>query len=142
MRARLLEESAAHRTFVLAFDKGDEVQEQLAKFAAEQKVVGAELRGIGGFSEVTLAYFEKKKMEYEPIPVREQVEVVSITGNITLADGNPKVHAHVLIGKKDGSTMAGHLLSARVWPTLELFVTTYSTPVERKTDPETKLPLL
>ncbi len=142
MRARLVEETATHRTFVLALDKGDEVHEQLAKFAAEQKVVAGELRGIGGFSEVTLAYFEKKTMEYEPIPVREQVEVVSIAGNFTLADGKPKVHAHVVIGKKDGSTLAGHLLSARVWPTLELFVTTYSTPVERKTDPETKLPLL
>ena len=142
MRAKLVEETATHRTFVLAFDKGDEVQEQLARFAAEQKVVAGELRGIGGFSEVTLAYFEKKTMEYEPIPVREQVEVVSIAGNLTLADGKPKVHAHVVIGKKDGSTVAGHLLSARVWPTLELFVAAYSTPVERKTDQETKLPLL
>ncbi len=142
MRAKLVEETATHRTFVLAFDKGDEVQEQLARFASEQKVVAGELRGIGGFSEVTLAYFEKKTMQYEPIPVREQVEVVSIAGNITLADGKPKVHAHVVIGKKDGSTMAGHLLSARVWPTLELFATAYATPVERKTDSETKLPLL
>jgi predicted DNA-binding protein with PD1-like motif len=142
MRARLVEETPAHRTFVLACDKGDEVPEVLARFVTEQKIVAAELRGIGGFSEVTLAFFERYTLQYEPIPVKEQVEVVSIAGNVTLAEGKPKIHAHVVIGKKDGSTMAGHLLNARVWPTLELFVTAYATVVERKQDPETRLPLL
>ena len=142
MRARLLEETPTHRTFALAFEKDDDVEPVLLRFAEEQKIAAAELRGIGGFREVTLAYFEKKAMQYEPIPVKEQVEVVSLAGNFSRFDGKPKLHAHVLIGKKDGFTLAGHLLAARVWPTLELFVTAYATPLERAQDPETNLPLL
>ena len=142
MRATLLEQTPTRRTFVLAFDQGDDVPAVLQRFAEEQKIVAAELRGIGGFRSVTLAYFERATMTYEPRPLAEQVEVVSLLGNVTLAGGKPKVHAHCVIGLKDGSTMGGHLLAAEVWPTLELFVTAYSQPLERKHDPETKLPLL
>ena len=142
MRAHLLAGVPARRTWLLAFDKGDDVHPTLLKFAEEERIVAAELRGIGGFREVTLAYFEKATLTYEPLPVREQVEVVSLLGNITLAEGKPKVHAHCVIGRKDGSTVGGHLLAAEVWPTLELFVTAYAEKVERKSDPETKLPLL
>jgi uncharacterized protein len=142
MRARLLAGAPARRTWLLAFDKGDDVLATLLKFAEEEKIEAAELRGIGGFREVTLAYFERATLTYEPLPVREQVEVVSLLGNITLAEDKPKVHAHCVIGRKDGSTVGGHLLAAEVWPTLELFVTAYAEKVERKNDPETKLPLL
>jgi len=142
MRTTLLAGVPARRTWALAFDKGDDVLPALLKFAEEEKIVAAELRGIGGFREVTLAYFERATMSYEPLPLHEQVEVVSLLGNITLADGKPKVHAHCVVGRKDGATVGGHLLAAEVWPTLELFVTAYAEPAERKNDPETKLPLL
>ena len=142
MRAHLLAGVPARRAWLLAFDKGDDVPAVLLRWAEEEKLVAAELRGIGGFRAATLAYFEKTTMTYEPLPLGEQVEVVSLLGNITLADGKPKVHAHCVIGRKDGSTMGGHLLAAEVWPTLELFVTAYAERVERKPDPETKLPLL
>ena len=127
---------------MLVFRGGDQIEPELVRFAEQNSIQAAEIRGIGGFREVTLAYFEKKTMQYEPIPVKEQVEVVSILGNLTRFEGKPKLHAHVLIGKKDGSNLAGHLLAATVWPTLELFLTAYNEPLERKKDPETKLPLL
>lgn len=142
MRAQLLAGVPARRTWLLAFDKGDDVLPTLEGFAQEQKLTAAEFRGIGGFRSATLAYFEKASMSYEPLPVPEQVEVVALLGNITLAEGKQKVHAHCVVGRKDGSTRAGHLLAAEVWPTLELFVTAYAEVVERKHDPETKLPLL
>lgn len=142
MRATLLEQTPTHRTFVLAFDKGDDVHPVLQRFAEEQKIAAAEVRGIGGFRRVTLAYFERATMAYEPRPLEQQLEVVSLLGNVTLAAGKPKVHLHCVAGLKDGSAMGGHLLAAEVWPTLELFVTAYSQPIKRKNDPETKLPLL
>lgn len=150
MRARLLEQAAGHRTFFLAFDKDDDVEPTLLRFATEQNIVAAELRGIGGFSTVTLAYFERSSLEYEPIPLHEQVEVVAITGNIARVAGDGdedkagqlKLHAHVVIGRRDGSAMAGHLVAARVWPTMEVFLTAYAEALERKTDRETGLPLL
>jgi hypothetical protein len=56
-----------------------------------------------------------------PIEVREQVEVVSLMGNVVRGPaGGWKVHAHVVLGRRAGGARAGHLLSARVSPTLAL----------------------
>jgi len=52
---------------------------------------------------------------YQPIPVREQVEVASLVGDVALApDGKPALHVHVVLGRRDGSALAGHLAQAHV----------------------------
>jgi len=74
--------------------------------------------------------------------VDEQVEVVSLIGDIALDDGNPKVHAHVVVGKKNGTTMGGHLLEAHVRPTLELVLQDSAEQLKRKFDPASGLALI
>lgn len=70
---------------------------------------------------VTLGFFEVAKKDYKQIPIREQVEVLSMVGNIAVDDkGDPKLHAHVVVGKADGTAHGGHLLDAHVRPTLEV----------------------
>jgi uncharacterized protein len=75
--------------------------------------------------------------------VHEQVEVLSLVGNIARdEDGEPKVHAHVVLGRSDGTTRGGHLLEGRVRPTLEVVLTETPEHLRRKTDEETGLPLI
>jgi predicted DNA-binding protein with PD1-like motif len=81
-------------------------------------------------------------MDYKEIAIAEQVEVLSLTGNIAANDGKPKIHAHVVLGKADGTAVGGHLLQATVWPTLELIVEESPVHMHRKSDPETGLALL
>jgi len=68
--------------------------------------------------------------------------VLSLLGDIALADGKPKLHAHVVLGKRDGSAHGGHLLEAHVRPTLEVILTESPSHLERVHDPETGLPLI
>lgn len=142
MRARLLEDTPARRTFALVFDKGDDVGPELLRWAEREQVVAAQLAGIGGLSEATLAFFDRGKKDYLPIAVGEQVELVALNGSISRFEGKPKLHAHAVLGKRDGSTLSGHLLKARVWPTLEMFAAVFAQPLERHKDDETGLPLL
>jgi hypothetical protein len=102
----------------------------------------AEFTGIGAFSAAVLGYFDWQRKDYTRIPVDEQVEVLSLTGNIALADGEPKLHPHVVVGKADGSAHGGHLLEAHVRPTLELIVTESPAHLQRRSDPETGLALI
>ena len=75
--------------------------------------------------------------------MREQVEVLSLVGDIALKDnGEPEVHAHVVVGKADGTAHGGHLLEAHVRPTLEVIVVESPIHLQRKFDPETKLALI
>jgi predicted DNA-binding protein with PD1-like motif len=72
----------------------------------------------------------------------ELVEVLNLTGNIALADGEPKLHPHVVLGKADGSAHGGHLLEGHVRPTLEVIVTESPVHLRRRSDPETGLALI
>jgi predicted DNA-binding protein with PD1-like motif len=141
MRWKLLSENA-ERTFILVFDKGDEAMSELTEFAEEQGVSAAHLTGIGAFSDVTLGYFDRDAKEYEQIRLHEQVEVLTLAGDIALEEGKPKVHAHVVVGKRDGTAHGGHLLEARVWPTLEVVVSDSPAHLEKRFDPETGLALI
>jgi predicted DNA-binding protein with PD1-like motif len=128
--------------FVLVFDTGDTVIETLTRFARENSVTAAFFFGIGAFEQVTLAFFDLAKKEYEHISLNEQVEVTSLLGNISMFNGEPKIHAHAVIGKRDGSAHSGHLIDGIVRPTLEVFITVSKGELRRSLDPITNLPLM
>jgi predicted DNA-binding protein with PD1-like motif len=88
------------------------------------------------------AIFDRQRKDYKNIPVKEQVEVLSFAGNIARKEGKPLLHAHVVVGKSDGTAMGGHFLGGKVWPTLEMVVTELPVQLTRALDEETGLPLI
>jgi len=142
MRARTLSSGGGSDSFVLVFDTGDEVTKELLAFAREHELDAASFSGIGAFQQVTLGYFELEKREYKRIPVNEQVEVVSLIGNIARGDDGPKLHAHVVVGRSDGAAFGGHLIDARVRPTLEIVLVETPAHLRRRSDPATGLALI
>jgi predicted DNA-binding protein with PD1-like motif len=142
MKSRVLEKTEQGTTFALIFDKGDEVVAELTAFAKREQVNAAHFSAIGAFSQATLGFFDRTKRDYRKIPVAEQVEVLSLLGDIALDGSEPKVHAHVVVGKADGTAHGGHLLDAHVWPTLELILTESVQHLRKKMDRETGLALI
>jgi predicted DNA-binding protein with PD1-like motif len=143
VKAQRLDEQHGNRTFVVVFDKGDEAKAGLTSFAQDNQVSAARLTAVGGFSRAVLGYFDRQKKEYRRIPVDEQVEVLSLVGDVALKpDGGPEVHAHVVVGRSDGTTLGGHLLEAEVWPTLEVVITDAPRHLRKTHDPETGLALI
>jgi predicted DNA-binding protein with PD1-like motif len=143
MEHRLLHESAGKRTYVVVLATGDEVMSSVQGFAEREGIGAAQITGIGALSEVTLMYFDWPSKQYKKIPVREQVEVASLIGDVALApSGKPAVHIHLVVGKSDGSAMAGHLGDARVRPTIELVIEESPAHLHKKMDAETGLALI
>ncbi len=142
MKAKLLDDRNG-KTFAVIFDTGDEAAAGLLTFAREQRLAGSHFTAIGAFSGATLGYFDWQQKDYKKIPVREQVEVLSLVGDISLDEsGQPKVHAHVVLGRADGTALGGHLLEGHVRPTLEVVVVESPTHLRRRYDPESKLGLI
>ena len=142
MNAKLIQDGA-EKTFAVVFEAGEEVVAGLVRFAADQKLSGAHLTGIGAFERVTLGFFDVGRKEYTKISIEEQVELLSLVGNIALDDhGQPKLHAHVVVGKSDGSAHGGHLLEASVRPTLEVMVVESARHLRRRTRADLGLALL
>ncbi|MGH9321418.1 MAG: PPC domain-containing DNA-binding protein [Vicinamibacteria bacterium] len=129
------------KTFLIVFEKEVVVVGGLTEFAREQGLAGGSFFALGALSGARLAYFDREEKRYLPIVVREQVEVMTLVGTIALKDGRPKVHAHAVLGKRDGTALGGHLMEARVWPTLEVVVNVMA-PLHRSRDDETGLALI
>ncbi len=127
MQAKMLHEdsgqgSRGERTFALIFETGEEVMAGLTGFARAHHVTAGRFTAIGAFSAVTLGFFDWEQKHYQPIPLREQVEVLALVGDIAWQDGQATLHAHVVVGKADGTAHGGHLMAAHVRPTLEVML--------------------
>jgi uncharacterized protein len=142
MRTKLLHEDEGERTFAVIFETGEDPVAGLTRFASEHKLSASAFTAIGAFSEAVLGYFDWDKRDYERIAVMEQVEVLALIGDVALQDGKPKLHAHVVLGRRDGSARGGHLLEARVRPTLEVIVTESPAHLRRVYDPASGLALI
>jgi predicted DNA-binding protein with PD1-like motif len=143
MKAQAIHEHEGEKTYALIFAAGDEAIAGLTAFAKEQNLAASHFTAIGGFQEATLGYFNLDRKDYDKIPIREQVEVLSLVGDIALTDqGEPKIHAHVVLGRSDGTTRGGHLIEARVRPTLEVMLVESPRRLRRKHDPQSGLALI
>ena len=135
MQVKLVNRQKGERTYAVIFSKGDEVLSGLTDFARQYHVGDAHFTGIGAVSSALTAWFDLDRKLYHPLPVNEQVEVLSMIGDIASFQGRPIVHTHVVLGKRDGTTAGGHLFEAWVNPTLEVFVTADDTPLNKRDDP-------
>jgi predicted DNA-binding protein with PD1-like motif len=143
MRSRLVyQDGSHHRTFVLAFDKAEDPVALLSRFADTQKLSGSHITATGSFERAVVGYFDRLEGDYLRIPVEQQVEVLSLDGEVAHRHEKPIVHLQVVLGLRDGTTRGGHLLAASVWPTLEVVVTEHPRYLRRRFDPELQLPLI
>jgi predicted DNA-binding protein with PD1-like motif len=141
MKSRLIS-NGEEKVFIVVFDTGDDAMQGLLDFARANRVSAGHFTAIGAFSSVVLGYLDWEKKDYERIPLMEQVEVLSLVGDVALENGSPKIHAHIVVGKRDGSAHGGHLLEGHVRPTLEVVLHESHDHLKRKLDPDTGLALI
>ncbi len=142
MRSVLLHEHRGLRTYCLVLATGDEALSALTSFARDRRLRATQFTAIGAFSRLIVAYFDWTTKEYRNIRVDEQVEVLSLVGDVTLDKDEPKVHAHVVLGKADATAHGGHLVEGHVRPTLEVVLIETPAYLRRRFDPESGLPLI
>jgi predicted DNA-binding protein with PD1-like motif len=143
MIAKQLHAADGQRVFAVILETGEAVMESLKRFAEAERLTAAQITGIGAFSDAELRYFDWERKEYLPIPVKEQVEVASLLGDVAVSpEGKPALHVHLVLGRRDGTALAGHLAEARVRPTLELIVTESPAHLRKALDPESGLALI
>lgn len=143
MQSKLLHQDGGRRTYTLILQKGDEAMRCLQDFAQREKLAASQITAIGAFSEAKLAYFDWETKAYRPIPVVEQVEVASLVGDIAIdPEGKPSVHVHAVLGKRDGTALAGHLQEGHVRPTLEIIITEQPAHLCKVKDAESGLALI
>lgn len=143
MKNKLIHEAHGQRTFALILDRGDEVREVITQFAREHGIAAAQITAIGAFENAEIRFYDWDAKGYHPIPIQEQVEVVALNGDIAADNsGEPSLHLHAVLGRRDGTAVGGDLKQGRVRPTLEVIITESPTYLRRIKDDETGLSLI
>jgi predicted DNA-binding protein with PD1-like motif len=143
MKSKILTETDDGKVWLLVLEIGEEVKQVLVDFAAAQNLQSASFVALGAFQRAKIGYFEWDKKAYKEIAVDEQVEVITMAGDIVRDEkGKPSLHAHVVLGRNDGSTRGGHLLEAIVRPTLEITLTQSPAHLVRRQHPELGIALI
>jgi predicted DNA-binding protein with PD1-like motif len=143
VESKILANADGRKTYAVIMETGDEAMSCLQRFVAAEGIVSAQFTAIGAFSDAVLKYFDWEAKVYREIPVSEQVEVASLIGDVAeTPNGKAALHIHTVLGRRDGSAMAGHLGQAHVRPTLEVVLTESPVHLCKKYDPESGLALI
>jgi uncharacterized protein len=116
---------AASRNFRVNFSAGDELMSGMTEFAEKNNVKLSEVRGLGGISSAVVSAYDPQKGAFKRFDINQKGELVSLQGEITLVNGKPSFHAHVVFVLVDGTVHGGHLVEAHIDPIANLFVTEY-----------------
>ncbi len=108
---------------IYSLKAGARIPDDVVSIVEREKIVTARVEAIGGVDELRLAYFNRDAKRYEEHDFKEFLEVTGILGNVTLKDGMPFLHVHGTFGRRDLSTLAGHVMTAKVFPLLEVVIT-------------------
>ena len=128
--------------YMLRLESGEPVVHTLVAFLKSEKVTFANMSAIGAVRWVELGYWNADTKGYEYEEIEEQLELLSLQGNCSLKEGQPFIHAHAVLGRRDFSLLGGHLKEAKVHPTLEVWLRVEEAMVRRTRDQDSKLFLL
>jgi len=121
---------------IYSLKSGAKVPDEIVSIATREAVKTARVEAIGGVSKLRLAYFNHEKKLYEEHDYEGFLEVTSLLGNITLKEGKPFLHAHGNFGRRDQTVVGGHIVSATVFPILEVVITPTRNTALRQFDDE------
>lgn len=127
--------------FVLRMDRGEELVSALQKFCCDNKICGGGVTAIGAVSEAEISVYVPEKKGYEDRTVKENCEILCLTGFVSVLDNSPHAHLHITLAGRDFRAFGGHLKRAIVNPTCELAVIPVG-KLERVRDPASGLALL
>ncbi|MBS0014540.1 MAG: DNA-binding protein [Desulfobacterales bacterium] len=121
---------------------GADLLDEITALCREKNIRLGRLEAIGAVQRARLAYYDQKTREYQFFTLDQPLEIAKLSGNISIKDGQPMVHAHLTLADGAGNAYGGHLAQGTVIFACELIVESYDGPVfERKYDEETGLPL-
>ena len=115
-----------HARYQVVLDQGEKVIETLTDFCERRGIKSGALKGIGAVRHSEIGYYDLSTKEYSFKTYDDDLEVVSLIGNISLVEEKPFIHAHITLGNRDMNTVGGHLKECMVAVTLEIHLITFN----------------
>ncbi len=130
------------RRFVGRLPKDTDLIRAIENFCEAQSILMAAFSVIGAVSSVTLGTYDQSQQVFITATETSFFEIISCIGNVSLKDGRPAIHAHIVLGDSEGNVRGGHLLSETILFAGEIDLQELSgKPLERSYDESTGLML-
>lgn len=101
------------RTFVAKLDHQADLLEELNKICQHEYIKAGYIQVIGAISSLKYGFFDQDEKEYtyNTYAYDESMEIVSCSGNVSVKDGKPFCHMHIVASDKKGKCVGGHLVA-------------------------------
>lgn len=130
------------RLFVGRLPHGRDLILSVEEFCEDVSIQMATFSVIGAVSSATIGAYDQKQQVYVTVKEEAPLEIVSCTGNVSLKNGKPFIHAHILLADEHGKTTGGHLFSETIIYAGEINLQELTgKPMERTYDNDTGLML-
>lgn len=138
----VLNEFKPGRCFVGRLPHGRDLIQGIEAVCRDASIQMAAFSLIGAVSSVTFGAYDQKQQVYVTVKENAALEIVSCMGNVSLKEGHPFIHAHVLLADEQGKTLGGHLFSETIVYAAEIYLQELAgPPLERVYDQTTGLML-
>lgn len=128
--------------YVVRLNSGDEIVESIKELAKKENIRLGTVSGIGAVNKAKIGLYELAKKEYHSAEFMRDMEIVSLAGNITEMNGEVYIHLHIALSDESYGVKAGHLYSATISATGELFIDVIDGAVDRVKDEKIGLNLI
>lgn len=110
------------RTFLFNILKGEDLLQTLEEFCIHHSIECGFIQGIGAVEQATFSIYNQKEKKYTKITKNEEMEILSLSGNVSLFDDRPMTHTHITLSDAEGKTWGGHLMAGTKVFAAEIFI--------------------
>jgi predicted DNA-binding protein with PD1-like motif len=110
------------RTIVGQLPLGSDLLESLTSIVQRERITLGRIQAIGATTHAVVAYYDQATKKYCPLEFSGGMEILNLTGNVSIRDGKPFVHVHVLLGDAQGRVYGGHVMPGTKLFALELSI--------------------
>ena len=121
---------------------GSDLLTALTGICVREGISLGRVEAVGAVRRARLAFYSQDEREYRYFVVNEPLEIAALHGNVSLRDGAPFLHLHLLLSDGRGRTYGGHLAEGTETFACEYLIEALSgEPLVRDRDEETGLAL-
>lgn len=110
------------RTYIGQLPNGADLYNTLSDIVIKEDICPARIQGIGATTHAVVAFYDQNKKKYNTLEFPGGMEILSLNGNVSLRDGKPFVHSHIVLGDAQGKVFGGHLLPGTKILVCEVFI--------------------
>ena len=97
-------------SYIVRLEQGDDILKSLRQFSDGQRIKAAFFEGIGSLYKARLGHYDFKDTKtYKYETFDEDLEILTLSGNVSTMNNHALPHAHITLGRRDFSVIGGHL---------------------------------